>query len=49
MTEQARQVRWSREAMATNTEQQIEVRVLGTRNAASTGNRLDVDGFLTTR
>jgi hypothetical protein len=48
-TEQARQVIWSREGMATNTTQTIEVRVLGTRNAASTGNRMDVDGFLTMR
>jgi hypothetical protein len=35
--------------MATNTPQDVEVRVLGTRNPASTGNRVDVDGFLSLR
>ncbi|MCW2639112.1 MAG: Fn3 associated [Dactylosporangium sp.] len=47
--EQPRQVVWSREGMATNTPQDVEVRVLGTRNPASTGNRVDVDGFLSLR
>jgi hypothetical protein len=48
-TEQPRQVVWSREGLPTNTTQSVEVRVLGTRNPASTANRVDVDGFLTMR
>ncbi|MFG2111018.1 choice-of-anchor D domain-containing protein, partial [Micromonospora chersina] len=47
--EQPRQVVWSREGLPTTTAQQIEVRVTGTRNAASSGTRVDIDGFLTMR
>jgi hypothetical protein len=48
-TEQPRQVAWSREGLPVNASQQVEVRVTGTQNAASSGARVDVDGFLTTR
>jgi hypothetical protein len=48
-TEQPRQVAWSREAMPANADQEIEIRVTGTRNPASSANRVDVDGFLTMR
>ncbi|MFG2108273.1 choice-of-anchor D domain-containing protein, partial [Micromonospora chersina] len=48
-TEQPRQVVWSRAGMPANSEHEIEVRVLGSRNPNSTGNRVDVDAFLTMR
>jgi hypothetical protein len=35
--------------MPANADQEIEIRVTGTRNPASSANRVDVDGFLTTR
>ena len=47
-TVQPAQVIYTREGLASTTHQ-VELRVLGTRTAPSTGNRVDIDGFIALR
>jgi hypothetical protein len=46
-TQQTGVVVFSSSGLATGRSHQIVVQVLGTRNPSSTGNRVDVDGFIT--